>query len=442
MTEIGDPRRPASMDNVRSSFGSVLSRARRERRISQEKLGKVVDLSRVTIANYENSKAVPSPEMAVALAQALGEDPAEFLLLTCLYVPPGNRPSLHLVEAVDRLRSLYAASLPANAPIGGPKSHLSLADGIRKFTPLKILVGDRREDEPKSAGDLFFFSASPVDDRWVSALQLPPATEKISDKVLLAAGHDRDWLRAQFGNAHILCLGSPAANIYARLHNSRFLFRFAISSAAQKRWDRALEEMRSLETRAQLLRFRDASAGDLRQTMRMFKPPGFVDFNYRALQLAMDTGLDRDFAVISLGAHPFADRNKPFFAILVAGVAHPGTAHALRFLSNRHNFINHPFGGVLEIDVPSHLPWHDRIEKCDARWHTTRENLEYTPESLREKLVALRDALPNIITDIPLRKAELDDHIALIDRLASAKRQPVVQSETISASEAPGDDNT
>jgi hypothetical protein len=154
-----------------------------------------------------------------------------------------------------------------------------------------------------------------------------------------------------------------------------------------------------------------------------------VDFNYRHLKLGIDPSYNMDFAVVSLGRNPYAEAAKPFFAILAAGVHHPGTAHAVRFLSQPEQFAHHPFGGVLEVEVPSreHPPqevaWHDKIKMSRAKWHTAGVgSLEYTPQELRQRLARLRDELKTdmktIATDIELTAEEIEDHIRLIDLLA------------------------
>ena len=182
------------------------------------------------------------------------------------------------------------------------------------------------------------------------------------------------WLREKLGERHIMFIGSPASNLFSR-DNNEFLFRFAISREAQVKWEAKRKEMKDLKTLADLSKFHLASLPDLKQTMRLFKPAGFIDFNYRHLRVGMDVSSKKDFAVISLGCNPFAKPGSHYFAILVAGVHHPGTANAVKFLATPSNFEKHPFGGILEVDVPSKneedkdIAWHNKIEKCDIDWH-------------------------------------------------------------------------
>ena len=303
---------------------------------------------------------------------------------------------------------------------------------------MTVIVGDKREeDEPQNAGDLYVFSASTVDDRWVFSLGLPPDTEKISDKVIMTAydykmppGERDNWFREKLGKRHLLCIGSPASNLFTRQYNNEFLFRFAITREAQKKWEKKRDEMYQLETQADLWKFYLDNKADLKHTMRLFKPPGFIDFNYEHLKLGMDISYNKDFAVISLGRNPFAAEGEPFFAILVAGVHHPGTANAVKFLSRPKNFENHPFGGILEIEVPSKacrsgdIRWHNKVENCSAFWHSAgpgADSLRYDPSSLQKELKEWLKSLSDIVTDVEIDEKEIKNHIDLIDQLAAVK---------------------
>ncbi len=400
--------------------------------LSQADLAARISKSRVVISNYENGNAAPEPDQAVVLARTLREDPAEFVLLAALQrglAGPDAATHNDLLNTVNGLRTrLGCRPLVAQEQQLGLPESLSLADGIAAFHPMVIFVGDKREEEPQSAGDLFVFSASTVDDRWLLSLGLPSDTEKISDKVLMTAKDD--WLRREFGHKNIMSIGSPASNLFLRQFNDQFLFRFAISRTTQKKWDDTRRRMLGLSTPALLLQFYDESKPDLKQTMRMFKPPGFVDFNYPHLTLGMDLSYGKDFAVISVGSNPFAEPGLHYFSVLVAGVHHPGTAHAVRFLSEASNFTKHPFGGVLEIEVPSkkcdprEISWHNKIENCHATWHTAgHEALEHDLAKMRANLTRWAEQLEGMakVIDIALEKDEIERHLRLLDALVAAK---------------------
>lgn len=423
-------------DTIQDCFGSRLRLARERAKQTQQWLAQRVHKSRVIIANYETGKAGPDPDVAVQLARILGEDPAEYLLLANLqraFCLRGTADKDLLEVANQLLSKTKHFGLPPKHP-HTLETHLSLLDFPDSFLPVTVVVGDKREDDPQNAGDLFAFSASTVDDRWLLSLGLPSDTEKISDKVVMTAEQDVNWIKKHFANRNILCIGSPASNLFARKYNSCFLFRFAISRETHAKWKKTLDEMSQLQTQAALLNFHEQHRADLKQKMRLFKSPGFVDFNYEHLRLGMDLSYGKDFAVVSLGRNFFADPDAPYFAILAAGVHHPGTAKAVKFLSEAPSFEKHPFGGILEVDVPSKkvdprsVSWHNKIEESVAYWHTVEKgSLEYTPASLLKKLEKcmqdLRDG--NIVTDVELDEQEIKEHIKLIEKLASAKRESV-----------------
>jgi DNA-binding XRE family transcriptional regulator len=409
-----------------------LKAARERRGKTQDEVAKEIQKTRVTIANYERGKAAPDPSRALKLARILGEDPSEFLLHSVVQsvaaTATTNAQKAELGNVIAVVKGVLGRGSKAaheERPVGALSTHLSLLDFPTGFGgPWTIVVGDRREEEPKSAGDLYVFSASPCDDRWLLSLGLPPGTEKISDKVIATA--DPSWLQDRLGHSHILCIGSPASNLFAREHNHRFLFRFAIRRWTSVHWEEIRRELAELRTPAALLEFQERERPGLRQTMRMFKPPGFVNFNYRFLTLGIDPTNDMDFAVVSLGTNPYARHGERYFCVLAAGVHHPGTAHAVKMLADPAKFVGHPFGGIIEVEVPDrkHNPqdilWHDRVDKSRAYWHTVgAEDLEYTPDRLRQELEELLKKLQtnNLPTDLYITDEEIEDHLGLIELL-------------------------
>lgn len=406
-----------------------MRQARERSDLSQAALAERIAVSRVIIASYETGKAAPELGRAVRLAEILAEDPQEFLLLAAIQRErDAIQESATFASTIEDLLRKAGRKFPRTLASVGPPTHASLLDFPGGYTPLTIIVGDKREDEPKNAGDLFVFSSSTVDDRWLSGLGLERETEKISDKVIMTA--DDEWLRERFGSTHILAIGSPASNLFTREFNECFLFRFAISVETKRKWEEKRGILKELRTPAALARFKEVSRADLRQTMRLFKQPGFVDFNFSNLKLGIDPAENRDFAVVSLGRNPYAARHAPYFAILAAGVHHPGTAHAVKMLGEPLLFERHPFGGILEVQVPSDdfnrdaVPWHEKIKKSKATWHRAgAESLEYTPEELLQRLDAWlpRVEKGEIVTDVALSADELKGHVALIELLVGAK---------------------
>jgi len=412
--------------------------------MSQQELAGKLGIGRGMVANYERGAASPDAARAVKLAQLLNRDPLKFLLLSNLQEVEDRDGSVrHTVDGA--LKKGVGDTAPPRVRID---THRTLLDFPYAFAPLTVIVGDKREAEPRNPGDLYVFSASTVDDRWLLALGLPRDTEKISDKVLMTARDDESWLRDRFGRTHLLVIGSPASNLFTREFNDRFLFRFAISKEAAHKWRVKRKDMRGLKTPAELQYFRQQCEPDLKQTMRLFKQPGFVDFNYSHLKLGIDPAENRDFAVVSIGTNPFAASGALYFAILAAGVHLPGTAHAVKFLAEPEQFVGHPFGGVLEVQVPSDdcasdaVPWHRKIEQSRADWHQARDlKPTYTPEDLRDAIGdkwRQKVAEGNLVTDVELTQKELDEHLALIDLLASATATRAVPSAIDREGEAAG----
>lgn len=420
---------PITQDSAGKCFGTQLRNSRESAKRSQKWLADHIHKSRVMIANYEAGKASPEPNVAVKLARILSEDPAEYLLLSNLQrvYSLQHTEDKYLLQTINQLLSKNRKSGFSPLISASLETYLSLLDFPKAFTPMTVIVGDKREEEPQNPGDLFVFSASTVDDRWLLSLGLPPNTEKISDKVIMTAEQDSDWLEKHLGNKHLLCIGSPASNLFARMFNNNFLFRFAISRETQRKWEETHKDIGELRTQASLLKFHEDHRSYLKQRMRLFKSPGFVDFNYEYLRVGMDLSQGKDFAVVSLGHNPYAKPDAPYYAILAAGVHHPGTAHAVKFLSEPANFVDHPFGGILEVDVPSKnvdprdIYWHSKIENSEAHWHTVGNNsLQYNPESFSQELKKWITKLP-VPSDIVLEKQELEGHLRLIEKLAVIK---------------------
>ena len=162
--------------------------------------------------------------------------------------------------------------------------------------------------------------------------------------------------------------------------------------------------------------------------MREFKRPGFIDFNFERLHVGFVGSDNKDFAVISIGANPFSEPENPRFAILVAGAQYPGTALALQKLADPAFFVDHPFGGILEADVPrkqistKNISWWDKIENSDVSWHTAGSNdLKYEPKLIQSKLKAWYERMSKGSLVPHLTQEEVMKHIDLIDALARAR---------------------
>jgi transcriptional regulator with XRE-family HTH domain len=423
----GDTRETVASERFADQLDRDRQRARGK--ITVTRLATKSGIPRNRVGHILRGREIPTPAEALKLADAL-DAPRLAYVLSALAAT-----NTELKELVDPLRTAPEMRPGTGKPRETLRSHLSLLDFPDAFTPMVVVVGDKRESDPRTPGDLYTYPASSVDDRWLCDLQLPPGTEKLSDKVLMSAWHDRAWLKSKLGSQHLLIIGSPASNLMARYCNSHFLFRFAVEPWLTTQWDAHFAQMVELDTAAKLISFRDSVSTHLKSDMRHFVQPGFIALNDDTLKIAYQQNEHRDFAVVSIGRNPFAETEDNYFAILAAGVHHPGTAHAVRWLGNRTNFISHPFGGVLEIQVPSdatpadEVRWHTKIEQSAAAWHTIgQSDLSYTPDALLDKianvwlpLFASGDASARspMATRI-ITKDELHGHLELIERLASA----------------------
>jgi hypothetical protein len=95
-------------------------------------------------------------------------------------------------------------------------------------------------------------------------------------------------------------------------------------------------------------------------------------------------GSNTDYGVISLAPHPF-DTTGRYVAIVCAGISGPGTAHGLKALfTNQDLFENHPFGGVIKVNLPAREDWPSKFEKADWCWQTR----PYQPEQIGTNLAA------------------------------------------------------
>lgn len=432
--------REPSLDNdsdQKKFLGLTLGYVRRRQGISQSDLATKSGIPHAqSISKYELGTDIPSPPIAVSLALALGQNPKLWLLYGELQrAAAAQEAGPGKAEAIKHIKSLIGVveeqrQALVDAPIS---TRRDLTQFPASFSPLCIIVADRREERPKHLGDLFAFSGSSVDDRWLPSLRLPRGTEKITDKVFLFQEPEAaEWRRATFGKTNLLIIGSPAANLAARELNRHFIHRFAVPSEAEKLWSEVKEtKFPALRTPAALEHFEETSRQFVRALMRKFQQPGFVTYDSQAvtdhaiLQVVASviTEAQQDFATVTVGRNPFARDEDRFFAILAAGVHHPGTAWAVKFLSEPTRFETHPYGGILEVRFPSrkHDPdkvrWYESVGLGEAEWHTIgRSDFPYDHGSLRKAIH--RCLAAKIITDVPVDSAEIEEHLRLLDLLA------------------------
>ncbi len=217
---------------------------------------------------------------------------------------------------------------------------------------------------------------------------------------------DEDDLQREFGNTNLLVIGSPAVNLAARVINNHSIFRFNLAPEVRE-WEEQLRSLQGINDQDVLQGFwrmaqepdtfdttqlfSDATEEQAKQMeklkqgflsrksakdiMSSFKKPGFIDPADERIH-AKFTRQDNDFAIISLGRNPFSTTDD-YICIFVAGIHGPGTAHAIRALGE-DDFVDHPFGGIIEVHLNLFKDWPTRFEQARWNWQTSK----YTPQAL------------------------------------------------------------
>lgn len=356
----------------------------------QKELARRIGVTSSYISQVESGVTVPKDEKLVEFARALhAEERLPELLLRAAHDrvsdeaggEPARRAYQRVIEDVDAKGSDSKSPAPRR----------TLEYFPRAFEPLVIVTGDRREDPPKTCGDVGALSASPIDDRYVREIPLAPNTDKISDKVFVVA--EDSYLKRRFGATNLLVIGSPASNHLARIVNRGALFRFAFDPRTSREIDEIIQggEKAMEEGGVSNLKvFRDGKMAELKFIMNEFKQGGIFDplfETYRVRARSLRDGVD--FATVTIAKHPYADSDD-FVAIMAAGFHLPGTVHAMKFLSSPLQFESHPFGGVVEVRM-SESTWYERIEKADAVWDTQSYDVTQLISAL-ERLAMLQTA--------------------------------------------------
>ena len=373
----------------------------------QGALARAAGVSSSYVSQVLSGGTVPGEKAVCAFAAAMQiEDRLPELLLRACH------DRLSDDENTEKARNVYltlinrldssAAEAHSSVPIR------TLEYFPRAFEPMVIVTGDKREDPPKTPGDVGAVSASPIDDRYLRRIPLSPDTEKISDKVFVLA--DDDYLRRKFGETNLLVIGSPASNHLARRINKQAVFHFAFNPETVEEIEEIIQEgigrMKS-QGPSGLNILRKEKSADLKFIMNEFKQGGIFDPLPESRKLRARSLRDGvDFASISLARNPFSESDD-FVAILAAGFHLPGTVHAVRLLSEPTQFASHPFGGVVEITMTEGR-WYERIEKADAHWDTQ----DYAPEDV---IRALEDHSEN--PEWPLSLDEVTPLVQMLKKL-------------------------
>lgn len=287
------------------------------------------------------------------------------------------------------------------------REYRTLCDFPEEFENLTIVVGDRRETlEPKSKGDLFALSASPLDIRGLFNANLPEDVELVSDKIFVNAPNG--YLKERFENRNLMIVGSPATNHLARIVNKSAPFHFYVESEVAEKIDDLTDEIKQIDTDQELHKFwNDAEKqGRLKHYMSNLMATGFVDPSKDLPRSANYLPPNKDYGLVTIAQHPYADAdNVERVAILVAGVHLPGTMRALEALvKGDKDFSAHPFGGIFKITIFTQERFEKRFIELPIDWSSE----EYDGgEELFRRYVAIEKKLENGDLGFSLRLDEV-----------------------------------
>lgn len=281
----------------------------------------------------------------------------------------------------------------------------SLYNFPEAFSPLVVVIGDRRESKPKTKGDLLVYSVSSVDVTYIHYLNLPKSTLILSDKIFVL--EDKSYIEEKFGTTNILTIGSPAVNLFSRQINKISFFKLFISDDAIQAMRKQEEILDTIKTdKLGLLIYHQILNGVKAPDIiaKTFKIPDirivkekfdkiFSEYektglkNYKDLmhkfegeyiidpvedkKLDLENQVKRgtfiqdynDFGFVSLSKNPFASSDD-YCCVYVAGRHGPATSHGLRLLSIKDFWKNRPLGGSFEIQMDQVKAFSEKFENA------------------------------------------------------------------------------
>lgn len=319
---------------------------------------------------------------------------------------PDRRPTARSVaEDAHRLQESTITAFRATDLI-------TLQDWPSAFEISCAVVGDRREQSPHTLADVLALPASSGDLFHLGRLRLDALIR--SDKVVIIESEDT---QREVLSGDLLVIGSPAANLCARIVNQHAAFRFAVKPEAQQATDLLIRELAPdipfpKRFRAKLDPNDDNNRPRLRELHHLhteFSKSGFIDpVNYKALRgTVLKSYLD--FGIVSLGRNPWDPNGLVVFA---AGIHGPGTAAAVQMLIDPRTFDQRPMGGVFKVEISQTQPWSRRYEFLEPEWDT--DPYTVTDYELAVKDLAKRTAAGEVSTWEGLHAKAEQDAIALV----------------------------
>lgn len=376
-------------------LGRTLREAREKKNAVQANLAKQLDVKASTISNFEKGQRLPSLVQLARLSQALDLDLQTLILCRAydeLALDDSSKwPKEILTQRKNLISSLQKYVQDARfAASAKSRQHLkdrSFLDFPEAFPNIKIVTGDRRENPPKTVGDIGAYSACPIDDRWLCSLGLPKDAEKVSDKEFVLSPEEK--LREKYGNSTLLIIGSPAGNHLARRINPAAIFKFNFQKGYKEALDNVHKDRMVEKTAETAPLKKEEHLKDLKRMMMQFFAFGIIDPVYSTSLRGFALSADVDYATVTFAVNPFYKGDDfRYVAIIVAGFHHPGTIWALRRLSEPRNekegFIYRPYGGVLKIEIDTEEPWESRMSKAKCSWDTDSYNRDDLLKGLDE----------------------------------------------------------
>lgn len=426
------------MDDGAQELGRLIAAARARVGWSQAGLCRSIRLSGPFLSGVEKGRRVPRLPVLARLFSKLAaagdrrsrEDELAHWLASWVVAAASSPTSETLADldpeltdllsaSADRLHAAVRRTIPGRA-----RPARSLA-ALRDFGPFIAICADRREPEPRSIADLFILSGAISDLTW-----LPRAPEGVisavrTDKSVVQTPPEA--LADEFGRHSLLIIAGPNANWAARLLNPSALWRTRVEPGWEE-WDQRLRLTTELNQGSvvaafsavvaaarfganrqrlefdedALARRRDLGAGALRRARELAEsllrgPDGALHTSREIVGKFQTGGLvdpiegvvhdvapyaDVTFATVSIAPHPWA-RQEGLVSVVVAGTRGPGTTEALRvLLEEPHEFEHRPFGGVMEMRLPSLDSWGGRFLPPTWSWVTS----PYGPSDLEGRI--------------------------------------------------------